>query len=115
MDSPSTPADPLFALTLRYASQTIPLGMANGFGFGSLSGSSLAVDRRTRLGNASPLLHPHCRASSLIRDAPPPGLASVLSPLRFLPLGVLPLGRATHRAWSRLTSRLRVPSFHTGA
>ena len=49
------------------------------------------VDRRTNPGNPAPSLHPHYRASSLLRDGPPPCPASVLCPSQFPLLGVLPL------------------------
>jgi hypothetical protein len=47
------------------------------------------VDRRTSPDNPSPSLHPHYRASALLRDGPPLCPASLLSPSRFQPLGVL--------------------------
>src|SRR5713226_7381099 len=42
MDCPSTPAAPLLALTLRYASHTTRFEIANGFGLDSTAGSSCA-------------------------------------------------------------------------
>jgi hypothetical protein len=61
-----------------------------------VTGSSRsAVDRQPRLGNSPPWLHPHYQASSLLRGDPPLGCASVLYPLRWLPLGGLPLQHHT--------------------
>jgi hypothetical protein len=47
------------------------------------------VDRRANPDDPSPSLHPHYRASPLLRDGPPLCPASLLSPSRFQPLGVL--------------------------
>gem|GEM_PF-6931704 len=92
IDSPSTPAAPLLALTLRYASQTTSFAIANGFSL--LTGSFRpAVDPPTSQGNPPPLLRPRYRASSLLWGGPPLCPALVLSPSRFLPLGVLPSHR----------------------
>jgi hypothetical protein len=49
----------------------------------------MAVDRRANPDDPSPSLHPHYRASALLRDGPPLCPASLLSPSRFQPLGVL--------------------------
>ena len=70
--------------------------MSNGlasFGFDMTTGSSrsFTVDHQSCPDGPSPLLHPHYRASSLLRDGPPLCSASVLCPLPFLRLGVLPL------------------------
>lgn len=81
IDLPSTPAAPLLALTLSYASQTIILEISNGFV--SLNGSSSIVDRSVKPGNVTPWLYPLSWASSLLRVTPHLCLASVLSLLRF--------------------------------
>src|SRR5512144_1423206 len=107
------PAAPWLALTLRYASQTARLEIANGFD--DLTGSSqqALVGRRARPGNPSPSLHPHYRVSPLLRDGPPLCPASVLRPSRFLPLGDLPsAGRSNTRP---APSGRQVPTFRTGA
>src|SRR6058998_1862160 len=49
------------------------------------------VGHRTDQNDPSPSLHPHYRASSLLRDGPPPCPASVLGLLRRGPLEDLPL------------------------
>jgi hypothetical protein len=96
IDSSSTPSAPRLALTLRHASQTSRLEIANGLpsGFGSLTGSSrtIAVDQPASQDDQPPSLHPHYRASQLPRGCPPLCPASLLSPSRFQPLGVLAPG-----------------------
>jgi hypothetical protein len=49
----------------------------------------MAVDQPTNPDDPSPSLHPHYRASSLLRDGPPLCPASLRLPSRFPPLGVL--------------------------
>jgi hypothetical protein len=74
--------------------ETSRLEIANDlpFSFDSLTGSSRdsAVDHQASQDDPSPSLHPHYRASQLPRDGPSLCPASVLSPSRFPPLGVLP-------------------------
>src|SRR6266516_5668894 len=91
IDCSSTPAAPLFALTLSYASQTFHLEISNGLScnFGPLTRllPAMPVDRRANPGNPSPSLRPHYRASPLLRDGPPLCPAPVLGPSQFLLLG----------------------------
>src|SRR5437879_13725849 len=84
MDSPSTPAAPLLALTLRNASQTTCFEIANGFGL--------------LVGSSCPGSCPSTRPGWPVPLAPPalPGLPattgrSATASLAGLPLGVLPL------------------------
>src|SRR3954470_10835374 len=92
--TPSTPAAPLLALTLRYASQTTRLEISNGLtcGFDSLTWllPGTLVDHQTNQDNPPPSLQPPYRTftATTRRSAPCP--ASVLSPSRFPPLEVLP-------------------------
>ena len=103
---PSTPAAPLLALTLRYASQTARLSISNGFALRLAQPAppvSSPVDRRPNPDNPSPSLHPHYQASPLLRDGPPLCLTSVLCPSQIPLLGILPYPRTrtnlagTHR------------------
>jgi len=57
------------------------------------------VDRQPNLDNLPASLHPHYQASSLLPGSPPLSLASVLCPLPFHQLGVLP--------WTRRHALLR--------
>src|SRR5206468_12198624 len=101
IDSSSTPSTPLLALTLRHASQTSRLEIANGLpsGLGSLTGSSrvTTVGQPASQDDPPPSLDPHYRASSLPRGGPPLCPASVLNPSRFGRLGLsLPRTTAGH-------------------
>src|SRR6266498_47224 len=91
--------------------------MSNGLSccFGSLTRLLPAppVDHRTTQGNPSPSLGPHYRVSSLLRAGPPACPASVLWPLQFPLLGLLPL--ASQSNTQPAASGRGVPAFHTGA
>src|SRR6266498_263877 len=80
--------------------------MSNGLSccFGSLTRLLPAppVDHRTTQGNPSPSLGPHYRVSSLLRDGPPACPASVLWPLQFPLLGLLPLASQSNTPGPRL-------------
>ena len=118
IDSSSTPAAPLFALTLSNASQTTHFEMSNGLSdnFGSLTRllpTPTSVDHRTHPGDPSPSLRPHYRASPLLRDGPPLCPASVLHPSQFPLLGALP---STDRSNTRPAPPGRqVPTFRADA
>src|SRR4051812_25417832 len=115
--TPSTPAAPLLALTLRYASQTTRLEISNGLtrDFDSLTWllpESWLTTKRTRTTRplrSSPITGP----SPLLRDGPPPCPASVLSPSQFQLLEVLPYADRSNTRPD--PSRRGVPTFHTGA
>src|SRR5439155_19670107 len=66
-----------------------------------------AVDRQASPDDPSPSLHPHYRASPLLRDGPPLCPASLLGPSRFQPLGVLAStnDRRPHSATGRPRAR----------
>ncbi len=93
----STPAEPLLALTLRYASQTTRLEISNGLtcDFDSLTWllPSTSVDHQTNPDNPPPSLQPHYRTfiASTRRSAPLPRI------------GTLPL--AVSAAWSSPSRR----------
>ena len=117
IDCSSTPAAPLFAFTLRYASQTATLAIRNGLScnLGSLTWllPAMPVDHQANPGNPSPSLRPHYRASPLLRDGPPLCPAPVLGPSQFLLLGVLPsAGRPNTRP---APPGRQVPTFHADA
>src|ERR1700728_1446749 len=71
---PSTPAAPLFALTLSYASQTFHLEISNGLScdFGSLTRllPAMLVDRQATPGKPSPSLPPPFPAPPLLPHGP---------------------------------------------
>src|SRR5680860_951752 len=94
--------------------------MTNGFllGLGSLTGSSRPpVGRLANPDSPSPWLHPHYRASSLLRDGPSLCPASVLCPSRSPPLGGSP-SRRLPRASAQLSATVsgrQVLTFRMGA
>src|SRR5512139_4132465 len=109
MVCPSTPATPLFALTRLYASQTSHFEIQNGFPLFTRLLPSL-VDLQIKADNTAPSLHPHYGTSPLLRTAPPPCPASVLSPLWASPLEFLPSHR--NDRFPRFTQKPRSRSRH---
>src|SRR5215831_9127625 len=89
------------------------------FGLGSLAGSSpnFTVDHQQSPDDPAPSLHPHYRASPLLRAGPPLCPASVLCPSQSSLLGVLPLaaGRPTRSSERPSVSGRQVPTFRTRA
>src|SRR5215218_9962022 len=73
----------------------------------------MLVDRQASPGNPPPSLHPHYRASPLLRGGPSSCPASVRCPLQFPLLGGLPL--ADHANPRPTASERGVPTFRTGA
>ena len=74
-----------------YNAKQITTGFAIDLGVFIGSSHYTVVARQTRLDDPPPSLHPHYRASSLLRGGPSLGSASVLCLSRFLPLEGLPL------------------------
>ena len=89
----------------------------------------MTVDRSASQDDPSPSLHPHYQASQLLRDGPPLHPASLLSPSRFQPLGVLapddqpqaitaplagrPIGAQVHTFRTRAQAKLAPPLCRT--
>src|SRR5512132_1877256 len=73
----------------------------------------MLVDRQASPGNPPPSLHPHYRASPLLRGGPSSCPASVRCPSQFPLLGGLPL--ADHANTRPALSGRGVPTFRTGA
>src|SRR6266581_5246415 len=89
MDCPSTPAAPLFALTLLYASHTSRFGMLNGFPSGPDLPTRLLPEHRLVARESKPQMSRPLRSapitgvSSLLRAGPPACAATVLTPPSF--------------------------------
>ena len=99
--SPSMPAAPLLLFTLKYASRTSMRVIL--YGFAAFFRLLPLLVGRTELAplHAPHWLHPLSRTSSLLRGAPPLGIAFALLSLWFISLVTSPLA-----------STPKVPTFH---
>src|SRR5665647_817027 len=121
MDCPSTPAEPLFAVTRLSASDTSLFEICNDLSFGSdlltrlLPGQRLVARAQQITDEPAPSLRFHYRSFSATTSRSASVSASVLNASQFLLLDALPL--TTHHPFRAADRRIgtRLPTFRVAA